>query len=277
MCHAGYRAQALLHLLQKNAHRAEEQARGLRGALLQADLVADQRTPRAGASPRVAHLLGHALRDGDRRDPARLGDDDAGQRASAILLQQRVLQDVLRHLRRLPAARGAAYHHDAAALQAPKERVTVLRHRQARSDPLDVLEVAVAPLRLLPPGEVGAESRRGLPAELHEGVVLAGLRPDLAARGLCPCTAWLGEGTLGRLGAEHPLTKVTRHLASSRFASRSLLAASWSHSVQRCRKAGQTTRMPGCSCSSASFRNAQAAVRFSASRWVSQASSASKV
>mmetsp|Transcript_37497 Transcript_37497/g.116519 ORF Transcript_37497/g.116519 Transcript_37497/m.116519 type:complete len:691 (+) Transcript_37497:1799-3871(+) len=202
--HAGERCEALLHLLQEHAHRAEEQPRGVRGALLQADLVAHHGVPGAGASRRVPHLLRHALGDGDRGDAARLGDDDAGQGASAVL-QQGVLENVLRHLRGLAAAGGAADHHDIVGPQKAQQRVAGVRHRQTRTDPLNLLEARIAQQRVLPSGVVRADLRCGLSAELHELVVLAGLRPHLAAAGLGAHAARLDEGLRGRLRAQHPL------------------------------------------------------------------------
>ena len=88
-----------LEAAEEDARRAEEEARVAARAVLAAD----------GVAHRAAHLLAalrrDALRHADRADAPRLRADDAHGRA----LRRRVLEEELRDLRRLAAARLALY------------------------------------------------------------------------------------------------------------------------------------------------------------------------
>mmetsp|Transcript_15606 Transcript_15606/g.56057 ORF Transcript_15606/g.56057 Transcript_15606/m.56057 type:complete len:341 (+) Transcript_15606:1347-2369(+) len=112
---------------QQHPRRAKQQPRVIARLALAADRVPD----RADADARLSALARDALGDADGGDPPRLRADDVHRRARL----RGVLQQVLRHLRRLPAPGLALHDRHRVVLERVYERVSVAVHREAHPRP----------------------------------------------------------------------------------------------------------------------------------------------
>ena len=107
-----------------------------------------------GVAYALAPLLRDALGDGDGAQPARLRDDDRALAAAAG--SHRVFKDVLRHLRRLAAAGGAAHDGRASVLDALQHLSAHAVRGKVLALRLRVAPVLVFGFALLRGGQAGA-------------------------------------------------------------------------------------------------------------------------
>ena len=107
---------------QQDARRAEEQSR----VVARLGLAPDGVSHGADADPRLAAFRRDALRHADGRDAPRLRADDVHGGVGLV----RVFQQVLRHLRGLPAARLALDDGDGVIVEGVHERGAMAKHRE---------------------------------------------------------------------------------------------------------------------------------------------------